>query len=251
MNGLVGEVAADHFLSAFRTFIDHPSLATGTGYMRYITGEMHPLGNCALFEGDVPAEVVAEVIVPLAEAPLPTAVVTTRPTSPAFEAVVASHGFSPFGAMPAMAVDTASLASTSLPDGYLFNQYGPDQSDEFVDSFAAGYELPRPLAALFSPSTAARFDNVEVFGVEKDGRIVSTSILIYANGVAGIYCVSTLPEERKKGLGAHVTAEPLRRALAKGYGVGVLQASEPGHPVYKRLGFQDVSGLPLYMRMPG
>ena len=53
------------------------------------------------------------------------------------------------------------------------------------------------------------------------------------------------------GLGEHATAEPLRLAAKLGYGVGVLQSSEAGYPVYRKLGFTDCGGVPLFVRMPG
>ena len=70
------------------------------------------------------------------------------------------------------------------------------------------------------------------------------------NGVAGIYAVSTAPDHRRKGLGAHATAEPLRIAAKLGYCVGILQASGPGQPVYRRLGFNEFGPIPLFVRMP-
>lgn len=90
----------------------------------------------------------------------------------------------------------------------------------------------------------------QFFGIRHEGRLVATSLLFLAGGVAGIYSVATLPEERGKGLGAHVTAEPLRVAHALGYGVGVLQSTASGHPVYRRLGFEQVGSVPLFVRLP-
>lgn len=63
----------------------------------------------------------------------------------------------------------------------------------------------------------------QFFAVLRDGQPVSTSLLYLADGLAGIYSVSTLPEERGKGFGAHATAEALRAAFTLGYRVGVLQ----------------------------
>ena len=80
---------------------------------------------------------------------------------------------------------------------------------------------------------------------------VTTSAMCLADGLAGIYCVSTLPEERKQGLGAYATAAALRAARAVGYRVGILQASEAGYPVYVRLGFGVYAQVPMLVRMPG
>ena len=44
-----------------------------------------------------------------------------------------------------------------------------------------------------------------------------------------------------------MTRIPLLDALAEGYKVGTLQASEMGYPVYKKLGFETVCGLELYL----
>ena len=81
--------------------------------------------------------------------------------------------------------------------------------------------------------------------------MVATSMLYLANGLAGIYCVTTLAAERGRGLGAHLTAEALRAAGRLGYGVGVLQASTAGRSVYLGLGFRDVGSVPTFIRMPG
>jgi hypothetical protein len=47
-------------------------------------------------------------------------------------------------------------------------------------------------------------------------------------------------------LGRH-TGSPLLRARELGYQIGVLQASQMGYNVYRRLGFQDFGKLSLYL----
>jgi len=79
-----------------------------------------------------------------------------------------------------------------------------------------------------------------------DGKPVGTSQLFLSEGVAGIYNVTCLPEARNKGIGSAITLAPLLEARQLGYRVGILQASQRGYNVYRRLGFEDFGNLSVY-----
>ena len=80
-----------------------------------------------------------------------------------------------------------------------------------------------------------------------NGKPVGTSQLFLSEGVAGIYNVTCLPEERGQGIGSAITLAPLLEARQMGYRIGILQASKRGYSVYRRLGFQDLGNLSVYL----
>jgi GNAT superfamily N-acetyltransferase len=80
-----------------------------------------------------------------------------------------------------------------------------------------------------------------------NGQPVATSQLFTSAGVAGIYNVTCVPEARGQGIGAAITRAPLLAARSMGYRVGILQASDLGYKVYRRLGFQDFGHLSVYL----
>jgi GNAT superfamily N-acetyltransferase len=71
------------------------------------------------------------------------------------------------------------------------------------------------------------------------GEAVATSMLFPSRGVAGIYHVVTLPEYRSLGMGKRTTLAPLLEARERGYGVGVLHASQLGEVIYRQIGFRS------------
>lgn len=79
-----------------------------------------------------------------------------------------------------------------------------------------------------------------------DGQPVATSQVLLAAGVAGIYQVTCLPGARGKGIGTAVTLAALLEARRRGFAIAILQASDLGYLVYRRLGFRDYGRLNEY-----
>jgi GNAT superfamily N-acetyltransferase len=73
---------------------------------------------------------------------------------------------------------------------------------------------------------------------------VATTTVYLAAGVAGVYFVMTVPEARRRGIGAAITYGALR--AAEGVEYGVLGASAAGRPVYAGLGFREYCTIELY-----
>ena len=83
-----------------------------------------------------------------------------------------------------------------------------------------------------------------------DGKPACTSLVAYNNGVAGLYCVATMPWARRRGLGTLLTLQPLLDAREMGYHYGVLHASNMGEPVYKKMGFETICDFWFYQWSP-
>jgi ribosomal protein S18 acetylase RimI-like enzyme len=79
-----------------------------------------------------------------------------------------------------------------------------------------------------------------------DGQPAGTSMVYFAEGVAGIYYVAVLPESRGQGIGRAVTLASLIKAQELGSTAAILQATESGARVYRKLGFQAYSTLGRY-----
>ncbi|WP_020385719.1 GNAT family N-acetyltransferase [Kribbella catacumbae] len=77
---------------------------------------------------------------------------------------------------------------------------------------------------------------------------VATATVFLAAGVAGLYFVMTVPEARRRGIGAAITAAVLREARDSGSQYAVLGASPAGRSVYGGLGFREYCAIDLYER---
>ena len=252
----IGARAAGHLDIAFRDIMLAQGAELGEGYLLQVTGEPHPLGNVAIVSDPQSIDVTQRAIGALLDSGYPAAVLYPQGVRDSVARSVEARGFEAHGAMPAMAVDIERMAATALPSGYDCDRIGTGGDGcAWAETLAVGYGLPHGLARRFSPEVLgadmAPAARIQFFAIRRNGRQVATSLLYLADGVAGIYCVATLPDERRRGLGAHVTAAALLAAHRQGYRVGVLQASSAGHSVYRDLGFEDFGAVPMFVHVPG
>lgn len=154
---------------------------------------------------------------------------------------------------PGMAVDLRALRDdVAVPAGLLVERVCDDRGvREWLRAWRLGNELDAADVATLSldrlaPASYDAGESFRFYVARLGGEPVAVSQLLLAAGVAGIYNVATVPEARRKGIGAAVTLAPLREARAEGYRAGVLGASALGFPMYRRLGFQRVCMLSMY-----
>jgi ribosomal protein S18 acetylase RimI-like enzyme len=83
-----------------------------------------------------------------------------------------------------------------------------------------------------------------------DGEPVATCSLFLGAGVAGIYDVGTLPEHRKRGIGAAITRAAVAEAAAAGYRMAILHSSALGMNMYRGIGFEAVCAIGQYVWAP-
>ena len=81
-----------------------------------------------------------------------------------------------------------------------------------------------------------------------DGRAVAIAAIVQAAGALGIYSLATIPAHRHQGYG-----EALLRAAATASRPKpsvepfILQSTEAGHSLYRRMGFRDVAKFTVYL----
>jgi GNAT superfamily N-acetyltransferase len=82
------------------------------------------------------------------------------------------------------------------------------------------------------------------------GRPVAMAALLLHAGVAGIYGVGTIPEARRRGIGAALVQHALHEAHAAGYRVALLTPTDMSLRIYQRLGFQQHCTFQFYLWRP-
>jgi GNAT superfamily N-acetyltransferase len=190
--------------------------------------------------------------------------VSPRDTPPDLGARLAAAGFSLEGQAPAMAADLAEVPLDAPPPPELEIVPVVDEAtlDEFLAVIAADWlewtggeytevqlrmleawrrDIPRRLAA--EPVPLRWIGRV-------DGSVVATSRLNIGAAVAGLYAISTLAAFRGRGYGRAMTIAALRAAASIGFRIGVLQASDLGYGIYRRLGFRDLFTYDVFVH-PG
>ena len=170
--------------------------------------------------------------------------------SPEVRRSLESHGLTFSESGYEMAADLSTLPEAPpLPEGLEIHQVLTGQElRQWIHIASTGFGMSKewePVWYDFFTLAACELP-FRTYMAVLDGKPVGTSQLFTSAGVAGIYNVTCLPEARNRGIGKAITNAPLRDACAMGYRVAILQASQLGYPVYRRVGFEDFGRLGVY-----
>lgn len=80
-----------------------------------------------------------------------------------------------------------------------------------------------------------------------DRSPAATGAVFFHEGVAGLYCFTTLERMRGRGLASALVDASHQAALARGVDRAVLQATSSGQPVYAKAGYEDELEIPLLL----
>jgi len=162
------------------------------------------------------------------------------------------HNFDENDGTPLMAIELKDLIDDRpRPKGLTIKEVtDEDDMRVFGDLWCRGYPMPRPLADYFVDcviDTGVESDVTKLYIGYLNGKPLSTSHLLLGAGVAGLYAVTVMPEARGRGLGTEMSLYPMRIAREMGYHIGVLEATQQGYGIYKRIGFKDYGTPKMYM----
>jgi len=113
---------------------------------------------------------------------------------------------------------------------------------------AVSFDIPMGIAKAVYEPERAWFGDYRGFVGLAAGKPVAIAAIVATPEALGVYSLSTLPECRRLGYGeallrAAVAAEQRRTVLQR----VVLQSTDAGYSLYRRLGFKDVAKFSVYL----
>ena len=152
-----------------------------------------------------------------------------------------------------MAADLHSLPrEVSAPPGLVIQRVGNVEiMKKWCHVLCVGFEMPDFVGEAFLDLFCRiGFDSqstVRHYIGRLNDEPVSASSMFLGTGVAGIYCVATVPEARKRGVGSATTLMPLHEAHTLGYQVGILHSTRMGVNAYCGLCFREYCKIVQYV----
>lgn len=80
-----------------------------------------------------------------------------------------------------------------------------------------------------------------------EGTPATSAMVLFSHSIAGVYWVSTVRALRRRGLGEACTRAATNAAFARGARAVVLQATRMGEPMYRELGFREITRYPWFV----
>lgn len=179
---------------------------------------------------------------------LPFTVRLREGIDPVSERAAEAHGLRHSGTLPTMALSSLRVGEEG-PVGLRVEEIkDPEMLRRHLEVVAAAFGWPPAFSRRLIPSRLLEAQGARFFLGYVDGQPVAASQLVMTQRTAGIYYAATLEPFRRRGFGTTMTLHALRTGAAAGCRVAILQASEMGLALYKRMGFRTVAAYRTYIR---
>jgi ribosomal protein S18 acetylase RimI-like enzyme len=168
-------------------------------------------------------------------------------------AAASAAGLVEMGRSPGMVLDRR-LADAVPPPGVTLRRVEDDADCAafagVVGAAYATYGMPSDVA----PAVLAHRDVLvaphilSFLATIEDGTPAAGAMTLLTHGVAGIYWVGTIPSARGRGLAELCTRAAGNAGFDAGGRIAVLQASVMGAPLYRRMGYAEVTRYPYLVQ---
>ncbi|MCY1139399.1 GNAT family N-acetyltransferase [Actinoplanes sp. Pm04-4] len=147
--------------------------------------------------------------------------------------------------MPVMVAEVAAAPVVPEPSGVVIEE--ARDITEFVTAYAKALGIPDE-AVLRAAEREKTFGHTVLRLAARlpDGPIAGTAEAYLSDGLVTLYFVGTQPPFRRRGIGAALTQAVLRHAAVRGIPMAALTSTPVALPVYRRLGFTEVSQYELF-----
>jgi ribosomal protein S18 acetylase RimI-like enzyme len=168
-------------------------------------------------------------------------------------AALESAGLVQMGDAPGMVLEHRLADATPPPDVTLRRVTTEADAVAYAEVQGAAYAtygMPADVAAAcLGRLEVLHAPHIVTFLALLDGRPAAGAMTIVTHGVAGIYWVGTIPEARGRGLAELCTRAAGNAGFDLGARIAALQASVMGEPVYRRMGYVEVTRYPMFVQL--
>lgn len=161
-------------------------------------------------------------------------------------------GFTESGNSPAMVLEQRLPDAARASDGVVRRVEDDADARAFgavMGEAYATYGMPRECGpALVGTLDVLCAPHVVAVVAVLDGAVAAGAMVIVTHGVAGVYWVGTMPAARGRGLAELCTRAAGNAGFDLGARIAALQASVMGEPIYRRMGYVEVTRYPSLVR---
>lgn len=138
----------------------------------------------------------------------------------------------------AMVIDR-KIEGVELNPGYSLKQVDTDSDRlEFARVVSESFEKEVELAEhMFGKMETLKSQDIIAYLVYDGEKAVASALTVISGEMAGIYWVGVVKDKRREGLGAYIVQAATNKGFEGGAKAVILQASEAGEHLYKKLGY--------------